>query len=146
MNYSHGHTVNGKSSKTFQVWHDMIRRCRSKNRKDYCRYGGRGIDVCDRWLKFENFLADMGEKPDGMSIDRKDNNGNYEPGNCRWATSIEQSANKRNNVLLTYLGKTQHVAAWASETGIKHSTIRKRISKGWTIERALTARKNRGDS
>lgn len=80
---------------TYQTWYDMIRRCQNAKRSDYSRYGGRGISVCDRWLSFENFYADMGNKPDGLSIDRIDNDGDYNLANCRWATISEQSLNKR---------------------------------------------------
>jgi hypothetical protein len=90
-------------------------------------------------MDFRNFLADMGKKPDGMSIDRINTNGNYEPKNCRWATTAEQNSNKRNNFILTYKGKTMSVKDWSLSTGINASTIRKRISSyGWTAEQALT--------
>jgi hypothetical protein len=95
--YAHGH-CNGRISPTYSTWGSMIQRCINPKRKHFDHYGGRGIKVCDRWMKFENFLADMGERPDGLTLDRIDNDGNYEPGNCRWATNAEQSANRRKAV------------------------------------------------
>lgn len=91
---THGHCRNGNSS-TYQIWANIWDRCTRKTNKNYESYGGRGIAVCERWRVFENFLADMGEHPTGLSIDRINNDGNYEPGNCRWATNSEQQLNKR---------------------------------------------------
>lgn len=93
-NYSHGHSIGGPSS-TYGIWCAMKRRCTNPEGADWDNYGGRGITVCDRWMNsFENFLVDMGCRPDGLSIDRINVNGNYEPDNCRWADSFEQAANK----------------------------------------------------
>jgi hypothetical protein len=92
----HGHSANGKLSPTYNSWIAMKRRCSDSTRKNYEEYGGRGITYCERWKSFDNFLTDMGERPEGMTLDRKDTNGNYEPGNCRWATASQQIRNRRS--------------------------------------------------
>lgn len=141
---------NGKASKThglskspeYMAYHDIIRRCHDSKNKGFMRYGGRGIKVCDRWLGesgFQNFFDDMGNRPSPRhSIDRIDNDGNYCPENCRWATAKEQSNNRRSNVIITAMGKSQTIAQWASETGLSHSVIWHRVFKhNWPVEKAL---------
>lgn len=118
----------------------MRGRCLNTKHKDYADYGGRGVTVCDRWKTFDNFIADMGPAPANATVERIDNNGNYEPKNCRWATRAEQGRNKRNNRFLTYDGKTQHLTAWARDLGIAHSTLRERLERGWPVEKALSKR------
>lgn len=119
-------------SKTHNVWIQMRRRCRE--RPEYIARG-----VCERWEKsFEDFLEDMGECPDGMTIERIVNSKGYEPGNCRWATDKEQANNRKTSVLLTYNGRTQSAAEWAEEVGIQAQTIRYRVKNGWSVVNALT--------
>ncbi|MCK0507933.1 hypothetical protein [Aromatoleum anaerobium] len=103
----HGHSAGGKVSGTYVSWTQMIQRCKTETNPQYPLYGGRGITVCESWMSFDNFLSDMGERPERMTIDRIDTNGDYEPNNCRWATQKEQQNNRRNNRLLTAYGKTQ---------------------------------------
>lgn len=116
----------------------MLNRCQNPNVPAYKNYGGRGIAVCQRWLRFENFLADMGERPAGMTIERIDNDGNYEPGNVRWATYKEQTRNNRSTQLVTLHGETKCITDWAAETGIKMPTLWARLRLGWSVEDALT--------
>jgi hypothetical protein len=91
----HGHCRKGRQTRVYQAWHSMLQRCCNPANRSYANYGGRGICVCERWRSFVNFLADMGEPPPGLSIDRINNDGNYAPGNCRWATPSQQTQNRR---------------------------------------------------
>lgn|ERR1700744_882378 len=125
-------TTHGMSTtRAFNVWMSMKHRCLNPKSTSYKSYGGRGIKICDRWMaSFENFFADMGEPPKGSSIDRfPDVNGDYEPGNCRWATVAQQAVNKRTNVLLTFGGKTLCLAEWSRELGIPTYSLQYRIRK-----------------
>lgn len=113
-------------------------RCNNPKATAYNLYGGRGIKVCDRWMEsFSNFLEDMGERPQDTSLDRIDFNGNYEPSNCRWANSVVQARNKRNNLIIDYDGTTMCLEAWAEELGIKSNSILTRLKRGWSIGQAL---------
>jgi len=118
----------------------MHDRCTNENAHQYPNYGGRGIRVCERWQKFENFLDDMGHRPSSRhSIDRWPNvNGNYEPSNCRWATWTQQANNKRNTVMVTYNGETLPASTWSRRLGGNRNMVAKRIKDGWSIERACT--------
>lgn len=137
---SQGNTTHGMAgTPTYRTWQHMIERCTDPKDRGFANYGGRGITVCDRWLEsFENFLADMGEKPPGLSIERSKNDEGYEPGNCKWATAAEQSRNKRTNRPLTFAGRTQLLTDWANEVRLPVPTLHWRIERGWTIEAALT--------
>lgn len=128
---------------TYRTWSGMIQRCTNPATTGYGRYGGRGIRVCDRWLEsFENFLADMGERPDGTTLDRINNNGNYEPMNCRWANSKQQGENKRGVKPIELFGEKKSMGAWARDPrcSVSYATAMARISRyGWDAERAITA-------
>ena len=134
-------TTHGLSkSGTYETWAMMKRRCYNPGDSSFGNYGGRGIGVCHRWRwSFGTFLEDMGERPDGTSIERIDNDGQYEPGNCRWATNTEQARNRRSNKMLTFQGETMCVSAWAERIGLPRKTLEKRLNRhGYTIEEALT--------
>jgi hypothetical protein len=129
------------SSPEYTVWRSMLDRCRNPNGATYARYGGRGIAVCARWQgSFEAFYADMGPRPSPEhSIDRIDNSGNYEPGNCRWATHTEQALNKRNNRFIEWNGARLTVTQWAGRIGVSQSALSHRLSRGEDPCAALSA-------
>jgi hypothetical protein len=125
-------------SPEYRSWHCMIRRCTDPTTVGYNRYGGRGISVCDRWLhSFENFFADMGARPKGTTLDRKEVNGNYEPGNCRWADKFTQAANTSKVILISANGKTMPVEAWARELRVSPHAIRYRLKLGLSHEETV---------
>lgn len=127
------------NSRTYWVWASMKARCLNPKSQGYKLYGGRGIKVCDRWLNsYEAFLADMGEVPLGRSIERDDVNGNYEPNNCRWATTLEQMNNRRSNVIVEFNGRRQNISQWAREMRVSRALIGNRLRAGWPVEKALT--------
>ena len=121
------HEMTGTS--TYRSWAAMKTRCSNPNCKDYPRYGGRGISYCAAWEDFEAFYADMGEKPDGMTLDRIDYDKGYSPENCRWATDTEQQQNKSTNVWLVYGGQRMILSDWAKHLGIPIETLRNRLSR-----------------
>lgn len=129
------------SQPEYATYSSMLDRCRNKNCPGYHRYGGRGIVVCEKWLQgFWHFLEDVGRRPSPLhTLDRfPNNNGNYEPGNVRWATKKQQSRNTRTNVFLTFNGQTKTLVEWAEETGINYRTLKARAAKGFSIERILS--------
>jgi hypothetical protein len=127
-------------NRTYIAWRNMRRRCSSPRDASWENYGGRGIAVCEAWSEsYEHFAADMGEVPDGLTLERIDYNGNYEPGNCRWATWKEQHNNTRRTVLLTRDGVTKSMTAWAETAGISPDTLWRRLNRyGRTLGEALT--------
>jgi hypothetical protein len=135
----HGHTAGGVFTPTYSSWAAMLSRCQNPSHRSYARYGGRGISVCARWLVFENFLADMGDRPPGMTLERIDGHRPYEPSNCVWATISQQNMNKDCNPHFEFNGKRLTLGAWASELGLDRTTLQKRIYKlGWPLEKALS--------
>lgn len=120
----------------------MIERCTNPKSKNYKNYGAKGRTVCQRWRSYRHFIADMGRRPSARhTIERTDNNGNYEPGNCRWATRKEQMRNVSYNRNLTFKGQTKCLSAWAEDVGLNVVLLWKRLARGWSIERTLTAPK-----
>lgn len=138
-NTAHGHLRTGVPTPTYRTWRSMLDRCENPKNVVYAKYGARGVKVCARWHAFENFLADMGERPFGKTLDRYPcNEGGYEPGNCRWATKTEQSHNYRNNVWITHEGETRTLTDWAQSVGLSAGALRGRLKLGWSMRRALT--------
>lgn len=132
-------TVHGMCyTRTYKTWCGMFDRCYNEGCSGYKNYGGRGIRVCRRWRKFENFLRDMGVKPTHSSIDRINNDGNYEPGNCRWTTAFRQSRNTRRNIDITICGVTRCLQDWVKGVGLLFCTVRRRLDAGWGAREALT--------
>jgi hypothetical protein len=115
----------------------MIARCSNQNAGNYGEYGGRGIGVCERWRDFRDFLADMGERPDNASLDRIDNDGNYEPGNCRWASAREQNQNTRKSLWVTINGERISAPDLERRMGFSRGIIAGRLAKGWREEDLL---------
>ena len=132
-NLTHGRS----KDRVYKIWFGIIRRCTDSTRKDFNRYGGRGIAICDRWLKFENFLEDMGECPSGCSVERDRVNGNYEPSNCRWATTKEQANNKRSNKIFIVNGESLTLMQVSEKFNINYRRLQTRLVLGWSIEEAI---------
>lgn len=133
----------GKKTSEYQAWQNMKLRCYWSGWRDYHRYGGRDITVCNRWKNsFDNFLADMGNKPSSRhQLDRIDNDGNYEPGNCQWVLPRENARNRSDTRLITYNGKTQCLWDWSRELNIHHATLTYRLNCGKSPEQAFKMRK-----
>jgi hypothetical protein len=127
----HGHVSGGRQSRTYQSWASMKDRCTRPANPKFEHYGGRGIGFCARWHDFAQFLADMGERPAGTSLDRIDVNGNYEPGNCRWATREQQTYNTRQTHWVEYGGQKRCLTELARELGLDPAALHARIKRGW---------------
>lgn len=134
----HGHTVRRRRSRTHRAWTNMLTRTLNPKATQAEHYSGRGITVCDRWLVFENFLEDMGECPEGLTLKRRDNNQGYSPDNCYWATKKQQANNRRSSRLIVHNGVVKTLAEWAELLGVGPSTISYRLRSGWSTDRALT--------
>lgn len=149
-NTTHGHSTNGKASRTYKSWESMRERTQRASHKSHKRYAGRGIKCCQRFLEsFGEFLADLGERPEGMSLDRIDNNGHYScgkcqecmrnswPANCRWLSRVGQSRNMSSNRHLAFRGEIKCVAEWAEILGVDRILVYRRLRDGWSAEKAL---------
>lgn len=138
MNNKHGWSHTPEHN----AWQAMRGRCLNPRNRRYHRYGGRGITICERWRDFANFLADVGPRPSPQhTLDRKDNDGPYDPENCHWSTPVEQARNRggrRPTLRLTWQGETLCVTAWAERVGLSTNQIRNRLRKGWSVHRTLT--------
>ena len=144
MNYKHGCSFyadrNARNPKwrAYCSWAGMKSRCTNPNNKQFADWGGRGITYDPRWESFDNFFADMGERPAGTMLERSDNDGPYCKANCRWATRAEQNRNKRNNRYLEYDGRRMLAVDWAKHLGVAPRLIRVRLNRGWSVERTLS--------
>lgn len=136
MPKSHGHA--NPQTPTYRSWYSMLKRCTMPADDAYHKYGAKGIKICERWLKFENFLADMGIRPEGKTLDRyPDKKGNYEPGNVRWATQLEQQANRSDNLILIHKGISLIASEWSRQLDLPKWVITSRKARGWSDEETL---------
>lgn len=140
----HGNTKHGKiHDRVYSIWEAMKTRCLNKNAPNYKNYGGRGIKVCDRWLKFQNFYDDMGDPPDGLTLERKDNNKSYQKSNCEWSSFSVQLNNKRNNVIVVYRNQEMTASQFATKVGIRRNYLYKKLRAGFTAIECVKMFKNR---
>lgn len=136
----HNRSHNLTKSPTYKSWSHMLYRCNNPSSQSYMDYGGRGISVCDRWHKFENFLEDMGLRPTGTTIDRIDNDGNYEKSNCQWSNKKRQANNRRSSKLIEYQGEMRTMSELADIAGISIRSFWYRINSGWDIGRIMSTK------
>ncbi len=139
------HGLSHTKRREYRSWKDMRSRCRNPNDSDYSDYGGRGITICEQWSDFAVFFADMGDRPQGSTLDRINVNGNYEPANCRWADHKVQANNKRSNHLIEFNGETKTLQAWCDQFGLEPSKVRYRLRVGYSPEEALSREDKRID-
>lgn len=148
LNKTHGMAnsrISGYKSRSYGIWQAMKDRCTNKNRDDFHRYGGRGISVCASWAaSFEQFLADMGEPPEGLTLERKNTDGNYELSNCEWATRLTQGRNNANVKYLTLRGETKPLWKWIEDMGMPRGRYYTRLRAGWTQEEAIFGKELNG--
>ncbi|MFH1010327.1 MAG: hypothetical protein V1784_03730 [bacterium] len=133
----HGYATDSGRGALYFSWQSMKKRCLNPNTPGYKNWGGRGITICDRWMEFINFAADMEPKPNGMTLERKDNNGPYSPDNCKWATRKEQQSNTQRSRLIEFNGETLCLGEWERKLGLGVGTIWRRLAKGLPVEKAL---------
>jgi hypothetical protein len=134
----HGHASRSTRSSTYSTWNGMKNRCNVESNFKYPAYGAKGIKICDRWNDFANFLSDMGEKPEGMTLDRIDGTKGYSPENCRWATPYQQSHNIKTNKYLTINGISKQISEWSEESGISKFVIAYRYKAGWPHDKMFS--------
>jgi hypothetical protein len=138
-NLHKANTKHGKSgTRLHSIWFGIKQRCGNPNNPAYKHYGARGIELCNRWFDFSNFLSDMGEPQKGMTLERIDNNLGYSPDNCRWATRAEQMSNTRANRRITHQGETLTITQWAKRLGVHRNTFNERLRCGWSEHDAIT--------
>ena len=132
---------NGFGTPEYRAWSSMLSRTHYSTAKKFHRYAGRGISVCKEWLNFENFIKDMGKRPSPLhTIDRINNDGDYEPTNCRWATKKQQARSRCSSRHIEHNGQTKTLAEWAEQTGMDWDTLGERLKRGWSIEKSLTTK------
>lgn len=142
-NSTHGQSWGMKRSAEMTIHHNMMNRCYNSQSSRFSSYGARGIKVCERWHKFENFLEDMGHRPEGLSLDRVDVNGDYSKENCKWATRAAQANNKTTTRWLTYQGETLSMKDWCQKLNLPYGRTQARLNLGWSVEEAFEVSKQK---
>lgn len=137
--YRHGHCLSSGQSSEYMTWCQMVQRCENPKNSAFADYGGRGVKVCARWMDFTNFIEDMGPRPAGFTLERIENSLGYCQSNCRWATRGENNRNKRNNIWLTFDGVTMIAKDWSRHSPVPYRAFVKRIRRGWSLVKALSA-------